>query len=113
MSAKKITSTSRGAFLTSDWIEFQKQLYASEEKIETQFKKDWKSNNHAYQKNGNRITQIHEKADKIPPKAHTHGPRIRSKSSKSGKPRQQDVVLGLIAGEYLKRRRSNVAVTIV
>jgi hypothetical protein len=55
MSTKGITSTSRGAFLTSDWIEFQKQLYASEEQIEKKFKKDWQNKRHQFQKDGNKV----------------------------------------------------------
>jgi len=48
-------SNSRGAFLTSEWIEFQKQLYASEEKIEKQFSKDWKNKKHEFQMAGNKV----------------------------------------------------------
>ena len=83
-----IKSTDRGAFNSSSWVEFQKQLYCAEEKIDTKFKKDWKQEVHPYQLSGYKIEHIHEKGDPIPEGA-----------TATKKPRHQDVVLGLVSAD--------------
>ena len=92
----KITSVSRGAFLTGQWTDFQKQQFASEEKIEKKFRQDWKNGTHAYKKAGNQVLHphIHKESESLP----------SDLSRRSSRPRQQDIVLGLINADGSRKR---------